>query len=337
MSHDLKLDPALLEALKQKFQERFPDLWTKMEEALASKDPAKIDAVVQRLFDPDIIAELAASVRQVDVENLALAPIPSRLEDASGEQVVAYDNHGNPKLNPLYEAALAERLQFDGDIPELRHGPVSANATPAVGVDTTVSNPVALGMMLEKAEAIVTASVEEAREVSRQLLEESTALTVSDVPVVESALYKAEHGAVPAPLNVETPKATEIMALAPAQKKALVWKATSTTQGRRSALGAIKERLCFEFESFGFGVECVGALENPDYRASWTFPLQKGHNASQERFSHVETAGAALSKKLLAQVPDEADSRHLVLHVNTLDGISEGLVGWEASFSLEEP
>jgi len=340
--HDLLSNPDLLDQLRQKFKEHFPELWETVEQALASEDPKKIDDALQRLFDPEIVARLAEAATGVLPEKVDLVPIPKKLEDARTDQIVAYDSHGNPKLNPLYEAAIAERLQFDGDVPELRHGPVPENSTPAVAVDTTVSNPVALGAMLEKAQEVVQASVEEAREENRRLLEEyseseSTALAVNELPVVESSLYKADHGSVPAPLQVDTPSGAEIAALSPAKKKALVWKATSTTQGRRSAVGALEEKIQRAFAEAGLHVEFATDLSDPDFRASWTFPLQKGHNASQEKFSHIETAGVALFKKLHEQLErSEVDfEREVVIHVSTVDGISEGIVGWEASLSIE--
>jgi hypothetical protein len=62
---------------------------------------------------------------------------------------------GNARLNPNYESALIERAQFDGDIPELRTGPMPNEATPAVPVETTARNPVAIGEMLKQASAEV--------------------------------------------------------------------------------------------------------------------------------------------------------------------------------------
>src|SRR4051812_9456770 len=43
--------------------------------------------------------------------------------DPSSIGALFQKEHGLPRLNPLYEAALAERIQFDGDIPEARTGP----------------------------------------------------------------------------------------------------------------------------------------------------------------------------------------------------------------------
>jgi hypothetical protein len=58
---------------------------------------------------------------------------------------------GNPRLNPMLESTLAERAQFDEDIPELRHGPIPEGVSPAVPVETTARNPVAIGQMLQQA------------------------------------------------------------------------------------------------------------------------------------------------------------------------------------------
>ncbi|MDB4278260.1 hypothetical protein N9917_01520 [Deltaproteobacteria bacterium] len=70
---------------------------------------------------------------------------------------------GLPRLNPLYEAGLIERAQFDGDIPELRHGPLPTDIAPAVPVNTKARNPVAIGEMLTKASEEVRAELDENR------------------------------------------------------------------------------------------------------------------------------------------------------------------------------
>lgn len=74
------------------------------------------------------------------------------------------DGTGLPRLNPLYEGALVERVQFDGDVPELRSGPLPSDATPAVPVDTDARNPVAVGMMLNQASEEVQEELNAARQ-----------------------------------------------------------------------------------------------------------------------------------------------------------------------------
>lgn len=58
---------------------------------------------------------------------------------------------GVPGINPLMQGALVERVQFDGDMPELRTGPIGQGIAPAVPVQTTARNPVAIGEMLGRA------------------------------------------------------------------------------------------------------------------------------------------------------------------------------------------
>ncbi|MFA6235210.1 MAG: hypothetical protein WC824_13630, partial [Bacteroidota bacterium] len=62
--------------------------------------------------------------------------------------VMGSPHGGIPRLNPLYEAQLVERAQFDGDIPELRTGPLPEDVLPAVSVETEAHSPVAIGEML---------------------------------------------------------------------------------------------------------------------------------------------------------------------------------------------
>jgi len=58
---------------------------------------------------------------------------------------------GLPKMNPLFEAALAERVLLDGDALEFRIGKMPEAGTPAVPVATQARSPIAIGTMLQNA------------------------------------------------------------------------------------------------------------------------------------------------------------------------------------------
>lgn len=114
---------------------------------------------------PDLMGKFQAVVQTgalmgevAETPEEALAKIPKQTATSMQEYGVTPDNllytddEGRLKLNPMYEVAIVERLQFDGDIPELRmSGDIPEGGWPAVPVDTDATNPVALGLMLTRA------------------------------------------------------------------------------------------------------------------------------------------------------------------------------------------
>lgn len=211
---------------------------------------------------------------------------------------LVYENEqGVKQLNPIYQALIAERLQFDGDIPELRTGPLPEGGMPAVPVKTSSRSLVALGSQLETAS------------------ERVQALTTGSTTAIAS--YKAGQ---PAQFQeVEVP--SNLLALSREKKQTLAFKAISSTQGRNSAtlviLGILKSR----FPKLTF----VEKIENPNHEFRWTFTISQS-GSTNTNFSAIDNAAFCLGNKLqrLAKGAEKVS-------VRAIHTIQERSVGWSLS------
>ena len=262
--------------------------------------------------------------------------------------IPAPSGRGLPRLNPLFEAALQARLQFDGAAPALRYGAMPEGASPAVSVSTTARDPVAIGAMLEQASAQVSEQVrliEEGRASEVEALggdEAVDALVVAGDPKALALIDRDtlrdpegyERGRVPAPSEVAPLEGSLLATLTTDQRHQLAWRFLSTTQGRRSATGVVRELLSVKLRGEGHDVVLLsdppGPVRPEDLvaHAEWTVNLS-GPKATQPAFSFIEVAAAALAIKLADSMAAGVGSGNAleVVEVNTVDVRS---VGWAA-------
>lgn len=281
--------------------------------------------------------------------------VPARAAFLQGDGVVVPPPPGGtglPRLDPLYEAYLQERVQFDGDAPELRTGGLPVGATPAVPVDTTARNPVAVGWMLEQAQEEVareSKQIEQGRvdEVQALLTQEDTALVPSG-PALLAKLDRDtladpvgyERGQVPALREVETPTGWGLLSLTPEQQHQLAWKTISTTQGRRSVTRAIRDLVAGGLRNDGHDVE---VHDGEPLRATpadvvayveWSVDLS-GPGSTQPSFSFVDTAARAIVRKIGVSLGDEVVTG-VVLDVVPVNTVDVRKVGWAARLLRRE-
>jgi hypothetical protein len=245
---------------------------------------------------------------------------------------------GAPQLNPLYAAALAERLQFDGDIPEFRVGPAPLDSTPAVPVDTKVTNPVALGMMLTTASSEVADELQEGRlllqaQVAAHDDPTGTALTVLEKHEAALVLHGSpetdpegyRRGSLPVPRTVTAPSGAALAAMPLGQRQDASWKALSTTQGRRSGLQVVEAAVVRQLTQQGFTVEgrLFSKASKPEVGVEWVLEMSGARSHSPE-FSFLDTAGAVIGTKLARMV--EAGS--FWVEVRTVDDLADRRIGW---------
>lgn len=264
---------------------------------------------------------------------------------------------GLPRLNPLFEAALAERAQLDGDMPELRTGPLPPGVRPAVPVETTARNPAAIGRMLDEASDRVQADVDQHRTHKAAQIEaiaggDDKALALAaqhgelllqqdgEPNLLAVAWGSAEtdpksyrRGEVPAPVKVETPTGSALAALTPQERRQAAYTFLSTTQGRLTAVAAIRELVVAHLGSL---VEVAERDYDPKRKVpseeivahyEWSVNLS-GAGATQGAFSAIDTAARALAKGLTSELPKVKPTVWLeVTPVNTVDIRS---VGWGA-------
>lgn len=238
---------------------------------------------------------------------------------------------GLPKLDPMFESRLYERIQFDEDAPELRVGPLPAGVKPAVPVADAPMNPVALGASLNSASEAMEMEI-------KQLIETgngSTDLTkygFSNLP--QPSTY--QPGQLPALMNIATPTGSELSLIPVPQQQELAWKSAVTTQGRRSAAQTIQKLVVEKMTDIGFDIQSRNLADSKDsivVRSVWTFSiLGTGAESTQTGFSPIANATASILKDILSYFTVENGmfdiSKPLWFEIATVDFIDERQVGW---------
>jgi len=274
-------------------EEAVPHLFSLLSEAQLLEDVAKEGSKLTALMSPQ------------DMEKVGR---PIEMETSTGV----------PQLNPVYEAALMERASVDGDVPEFRSGPLPPDATPAVPVEATSSDPVLIGLMLKRAS-------EEVREEMKLALEEH---------VKETALIPSGQPQLPAPTGVPGYEAgqlpslrqvdafpTEAALLAPEQQRECVYLAIATTQGRRSVAPVIERELVGELEKRGLRVS-AGASDTLLKSFRWVLQVFGSEDIS-EGCNPITLATAYFAQEAASQGLD-----HFLVEVVRFDGISNRQFGW---------
>jgi hypothetical protein len=257
-----------------------------------------------------------------------------------------------PRLNPLVEAALIERAQFDGDIPELRTGMLERGIAPAVPVNLTGPSAVAAGLMLQHASDAMLKRVE-AHEVARvgeinRMLEAAlpamektvTDLVKSQGPDVmalvrgtpDTDLPEYRRGQLPALMKIATPTGAELAALTPAERQQAAWKLLSTTQGRRSAKPVIERLIGEDMAKHKLTATFREPTENlitPMATHEWIVHMT-GAATTQSSFNFIEIAARVLSAGLRSKMPKDNPVSHVCVEVATVNRISDREVGWTA-------
>jgi len=246
-----------------------------------------------------------------------------------------------PRINPLVEAALIDRLQFDGDAPELRTGPLPENTDPAVPVTTQVKNPVALGNMLNTASKQVKEAIEDHFQKQIQAITEdkeslkiikSHGELVSELTNIDHDLTTYRRGEVPKPVTVDAPSGSDLLTITETERRVLSWKFLSTTQGRQTGVFIIQDDILDILQDHDI------ALSKQDYdphtkpvvlaTAKWSVDLS---NSIQPAFSLLDTAAKVMAKKLIQALDKlEPSNKPMILEVTTLDHHEARIVGWVA-------
>lgn len=336
---------------EQVFSERvlaeFPELRQVLDQAkrgeLSEEDALRCLGEIT-LSNPDLARRLQ------EVAAATLVP-QEQAQPLDHQGLVLHKPRGLPRLNPLVEAALIERAQFDGDIPELRTGAMPSGVMPAVSVDTRVRDPAALGVMLQDASKQVADQIQATEPARQKLLAQAIEgldeNTLALVAQAGQALTPAEardlvlegksaaldvpayrRGQVPAPLVVAQPTGSALAALSPQERKQGAWKFLSTTQGRRSALGAITELVEVKLRGEGFEVQVrpfePGAREPVLAAHEWTVGID-GPGATQPAFSLIDIAAVCIAKGLASKSPRRG---RVILEVTAINTVDIRSVGW---------
>jgi len=302
--------------------------------------------------------EVLLSITERAVQQLALVEEGIELPPDGPLSLFKPSSKGLPRLNPLLEAALGERLQFDGDIPELRTGPLPQGAMPAVPIKTTARDPVALGVMLDNASKRVLKEVKQSDKKLRAEIEAiagegldraiahadiiKTADEGGDLEVRGSAETDApsyRRGQLPEPVRTRRPSGSSLSMMSPQEKREKAYKFFSTTQGRRSVVPVIREIIAVMLRSENWSVTerefdpHVHVV--PTAHHEWSVGLA-GAGSTQAAFSVIDVAARVLGRSLLSQLV-EKPHRELILEVNPINTVDVRAVGWAARVIQDDP
>lgn len=333
MRHEPEVEAALEEATRL-LRERVPGLQEVLD-----------DARERGVGVPETVSALVALVRSTPGADLAVeASVDEAFAPLRAEDVVLPPRGPGEhlRLNPLYSAALQERIQMDGDVPELRSGPLTPGVSPAVPVRTEARDPVVIGWMLGLASDQVAAEATDLEAERERLLQDpdQVALVKATPGALERLLDRGTlpdpegyvRGQLPVAREVTAPEVRELTQLTPEQRGQMAWKFLSTTQGRRSARHTILRLM--ETKLRGDGFDVVASVDGPRpvraedvvTHAEWSVTLG-GPGSTQPGFAFVDTAASVLSRRLGEAAPKQTP---LLLEVVTVDAVDVRRVGWAA-------
>lgn len=247
---------------------------------------------------------------------------------------------GYKMLHPLLTAAIVERLQFDGDIPELRTGPLPEGGYAAVPVSTATRNPVALGKMLEEASSVTTKALAEAQqERDRKLL--SLVSSLGEKAELQSLAQREqeravsvkgyEAGSAPEFQAVQHPSASVLTSLSREAKQALSYKALRSTQGRKSASPVIQDLI--QQRAIAEGLEISPTHEVPQdletFTLEWSVGIDGGASEQNPNFNFIDTAANALAAKTVRFIRSNPVSRVPLFQVKPVTELGDRRVGWQ--------
>lgn len=348
-----------LNNLINRIADEYPNLKAIMDQAKAG-DITEAEAMNQMMAVVQTDPAIGKRLQEVAME--ALAP----LRDPMGERKV--NTHGGaimdrgrglPRLNPLMEAALIERAQFDGDMPELRTGPLPPGMMPSVSVETGAKDPAMIGLMLGTASEMVHGEVQTA-EFDRLLLVEKVAkgdtaalvakvgkdLALADTqddidrilsgkhPITDAPSYK--RGQVPAPIKVGQPTGSEMVLMTESERRTHAWAFLSTTQGRRSAVATIQDMVLGLLTKDGFEVVVRPASGQQVVLAahSWVVSLD-GAGSLQPSFNVIGTAAQSIRAGILREIGERRGK--VILEVSSVNTVSDRRVGWAGRLLSGDP
>jgi len=240
-----------------------------------------IEQAAQRLTqiaqETGLLPELQAIAENVNSMAPGFQISPAALEEAQ-RPVVMQTSTNLPQLNPVYEGYLAERVSLDGDVPQLRSGPLPPEGRPAVPVVTDSRDPVIIGLMLEKASNEVRHELlleaEAYQDLVQNALQEAKTQALQDGEDPETALTVAKKNLPLAPVGVPgymPGTEPEFRAVAPPGplvtaamnedfRRVAVFQVLATTQGRTSAAPVIEGAVRDHLEEEGITLAPPGPL-----------------------------------------------------------------------------
>lgn len=283
---------------------------------------------------------LLESLTRFSQDIASLVPTPT---DFQHRPAVMQTTTGISQLNPLFEAAIAERSFFDGDVPEFRTGRIPEGGWPAVPVITDSLDPVVVGVMLGRASQEVaqeiSAAIEARDEVCERLLsmcEGKSELVVEatkrNLPLVPTGVKGYEAGRTAALRKVDAPTMEDLSSVTPEEQVQLAFLALTSTQGRTSLAPAIENALCRKLQmeaAIDVDQSHTPAWEEGTFKEFVWYVEVFGQDLSTN-FSPATNAVSVFYEKVLGALGLQllSPTQRLRIQVSPLNLIAERRFGW---------
>lgn len=273
-----------------------------------------------------------------------LARLPAELPP-----VTLQHPNGMTMLNPVMEAAVLERASLDGDVPEMRSGPLPEGATPAVPVLTDALDPVVVGVQLERASQRTAAEISARVEMHALHCEQTLTQVWADASAegkdVSHALEAAKKTLPPVPTGIDTYRAGEVApfqpaekvtvadvaTLTPAQRRQYAYRSIATTQGRRSLTRVIESGVVEYLSSHGITVTAGEPDPKNKTLTKWVVEAW-GADDLADGFNPITAAIHSMSRDLM----EATGHQNLVVQVSPYHGIADRRFGWTVAASPKE-
>lgn len=311
-------------------------------------------ALQEGRMDPEEAMQRLAALALQAGHGDALVAASSRMEKAAQKELSApvtltHDN-GMEMLNPLMEAAIAERASLDGDAPELRSGPLPEDGYPAVPVLTDTMDPVVLGMQLEiasveVAEEIrlqVVAHADTCAQIMTRVVEDAAkegmnvkhAIEVAKkgLPAVPTGVKGYEAGSLPKLRKASGIPTAALSVLSDEQRRHYAYKALSTTQGRVSLTGVIEKGVIDYLRAHNINAVAGKPHDDVATITMWTAVLWGADDLS-DGFNPITTAIHSMCSDVMESIIGHAE---VCISVSPYNGIADRRFGWTLSAGPKE-
>lgn len=245
-----------------------------------------------------------------------------------------------PMMNPVFEAAIAERAHLDGDVPEYRTGRIPDEGHPAVPVITDALDPVVVGMQLEHASNEVAAEIQKALEDHNQRCERLLAKVDADFPEEEreTRLEITKKSLPPAPIGVKGYEAgrkpvarvgikvnpIDTATLSPEKRRHYIYQSLATTQGRSSLTPVIQDGIVSYLKAHSINAKAGEPAPEGAVTTNWVTTLWGAEDISED-FNPILTAIHSMCRDLM----DFAINHPVFfVRVTPYHGIADRKFGW---------
>jgi hypothetical protein len=295
-----------------------------------------------------LLGELREASTQLDsvVPGFSMSPAALR---AAGRPVRMKTATGIDQVNPLLEAAFAERLTLDGDIPEIRLGLLPPGGKPAPWVKAITRDPVILGLMLDRASNEVwfemADSIEDHQVHCQKLLAEARSAgdaelvrVQNSLPSVPTGVEGYQAGRVPAFREVAPPSPLVVGAMNTEYKQVAIFQVLATTQGRSSAAPVIENAVREILEEAGIPLAPATRSPASEVRETTWAMRAFGPRDLSENFNPIQNAINHLSSWALVHTASGTPpvGGWVVAATAYNKGISERRFGWTLTIGTSQ-